>query len=140
LNFLHNLLLELAEKYGWRLEAWAIFANHYHFIANSPEDPSNLNKFITHLHANSARELNRLHGTPGRQVWFQFWESHISYQASYLARLNYVITNPVKHKFVNIAENYPWCSAAWFKANSRKSYYETVMRMKTDQLEIIDDF
>ncbi|MGZ3632738.1 MAG: hypothetical protein ACXWM7_00200 [Parachlamydiaceae bacterium] len=36
MDYLHSLLLELARKYGWNLEAWAIFSNHYHFIAQSP--------------------------------------------------------------------------------------------------------
>lgn len=27
LDLLHDLLLELAERYQWKLEAWAIFAN-----------------------------------------------------------------------------------------------------------------
>jgi len=58
LDLLHDLLLELAEHYQWYLEAWAIFSNHYHFIARSPDDPSSLRKWITHFHASSARKLN----------------------------------------------------------------------------------
>jgi len=35
LECLCDLLLELAEKYGWDLQAWAVFPNHYHFVALS---------------------------------------------------------------------------------------------------------
>ena len=35
LDFVQQELIELAEKYGWHLEAWAIFSNHYHFVAHS---------------------------------------------------------------------------------------------------------
>ncbi|HEX5082559.1 MAG TPA: hypothetical protein VFY40_10970, partial [Blastocatellia bacterium] len=38
LTLLENSLLSLAKKYHWRLEAWAIFANHYHFVACSEDN------------------------------------------------------------------------------------------------------
>jgi putative transposase len=38
LRVLHRGLLTVAEKFSWKLEAWAVFSNHYHFIAHSPED------------------------------------------------------------------------------------------------------
>src|SRR6188474_3022348 len=37
LTLVRDLLLAMAVKYGWRLEAWAVLANHYHFVAHSPE-------------------------------------------------------------------------------------------------------
>jgi len=30
LRFLTNLVLSTAEESGWKLEAWAFMANHYH--------------------------------------------------------------------------------------------------------------
>jgi putative transposase len=140
LDLLHDLLLELSEYYQWRVEAWAIFANHYHFIAQSPENPTTLKKFITHLHASSARQLNSWNGFPGRKIWYQYWDSRITYQASYLARLNYVMNNPVKHKIVERASQYKWCSASWFELHASKAYYQTVTSIKSDSITIMDDF
>jgi putative transposase len=37
LAVLHRGLLKVAAKFGWRLGAWAVFSNHYHFVAHSPE-------------------------------------------------------------------------------------------------------
>jgi putative transposase len=37
LSVLQRGLLGLAQDYQWRLEAWAIFSNHYHFIGHSPD-------------------------------------------------------------------------------------------------------
>ena len=34
---LHRGLLTAAERFGWRMEAWAVFSNHYHFVAHSPD-------------------------------------------------------------------------------------------------------
>jgi putative transposase len=140
LDYLHHLLLELASKYGWNLEAWAIFSNHYHFIAQSPADSKTLKKFITHLHASSARHINLKDNVPGRKVWHEFWETQITFQRSYLARLNYVMQNPVKHKMVERASDYQWCSANWFKKHASKSYYKSVVSLNIDSVHMMDEF
>jgi putative transposase len=140
LDLLHQLLLDLAEHYQRKLEAWAVFPNHYHFIAQSPHDSKSLGKLITHLHASSARKLNELHTNPGRKIWYQYWDSRITFQASYLAQLNYVMQNPVKHKIVHKADQYRWCSAHWFETNASKAYFETVTNLNTDAVNVIDEF
>ena len=33
LCMLEGELLSLAKRYEWQLEAWAVFVNHYHFVA-----------------------------------------------------------------------------------------------------------
>jgi hypothetical protein len=33
LNLLEHELLTLAKQHEWQLEAWAVFVNHYHFVA-----------------------------------------------------------------------------------------------------------
>ena len=140
LENLQNLLFDLCDKYGWGLQAWALFSNHYHFIVHSFNDPLTLKKMIKHLHSSSARELNKAHDTAGRTVWYQSWDKHISYQASYLARMNYVMQNPVKHKLVDCASQYRWCSAYWFERLADRGHYKTVTSMKIDSLSIYDDF
>lgn len=106
LTLLQNSLLTLSKKYHWNLKAWAIFANHYHFIADSTT-PENLKALISELHLRTAQHINAIDHQLGRQVWFQYWDSFISYQRSYLARLNYVMKNPVKHRLTDLATNYP---------------------------------
>ena len=140
LDVLQQLLLELSLQYDWRLEAWAVFANHYHFVAQSPDNPSSLKKFVSHLHSVSARHLNQLYKHPGRKIWYQYWDTRITFQNSYFARLNYVIQNPVRHGIVEKADMYPWCSANWFKQQSTPAYFSTVTNFKTDSVNVLDDF
>ena len=140
LTFLCETLLHLAERYEWKLEAWAVFPNHYHFIATSPTRTARLRRFVGHLHAATAKEVNRLDETPPRKVWFQYWDSRITYQKSYLARLNYVHTNAVKHGLVRRPEQYQWCSAGRFQRMTERSFYETVMKMRSEGIRIRDDF
>jgi putative transposase len=135
-----NLFFELAAQYGWQLQAWAIMSNHYHFIAHSPENPENLKDFMLHLHSLSATVFNREDNTPSRKFWYQFWDKLITFEKSYLARLNYVNKNPVHHGVAADAENYFWCSAAWFKTNSDKAFARTVENFKIDKLNVYDNF
>ena len=140
LTSLQHLLLSLAKEYQWRLEAWAVFTNHYHFVARSNNDSASLKRLLKHLHANSSRELNRVDDKIGRRVWFNFWDTKLTYERSYLARLNYVHQNPVKHGLVAKANQYPWCSAAWFERVAPPAMVKTIYGFKTDKLNIHDDF
>src|SRR5947208_1093555 len=54
-------------------------------------------------------------GSMNQQVWHNYRETRLTYQRCYLARLNYVHQNPVKHGFVPVATKYQCCSAAWFE-------------------------
>jgi len=140
LSLLEHQLLELANHYRWRVEAWAVFANHHHFIARGNPDSADLRKFIRHLHANTARELNRLDRSESRKVWHNFWDTRLTYERSYLARLNYVHQNAVKHGLVPVANQYPWCSAAWFERVATPAMVQTIYSFKTDQVKVDDDF
>jgi putative transposase len=67
LDVLHRGLLKLAQEFGWRLEAWAVFSNHYHFVGHSPEkseDAGSLSSMLTLLHARTASWVNRLDRRP----------------------------------------------------------------------------
>ena len=140
LDLVLESLFARAEEFGWVLRAWAVMSNHYHFVATSPADPSTLRKMLGKLHMTTAKELNEWEKTPGRKVWHQFWDSHITFERSFLARLNYVHGNPVHHGVADNAENYKWCSAAWFARTAPTAFVKTVQGFKTDQLEVPDDF
>jgi putative transposase len=140
LTLLEETLLSLALQYGWQLQAWAVFSNHYHFIATSPPSSQTLPRFISHLHTLTATAINKLDSEPGRKVWFQYWDTLLTYQKSYLTRLNYVNNNPVKHGLVDVASHYKWCSASWFERTADRSFFRSVATLKTDKVTVRDDF
>jgi len=143
LRVLQRGLLTVGRDFGWRFEAWAIFSNHYHFIAHSPEtapDATNLSDMLRMLHVKTARWLNRLDCAPERKVWHNFRETRLTYQRSYLARLNYVHQNAVKHRLVPVANQYPWCSAAWFERAASQAMVKSIYRFKIDRLQVFDEF
>jgi len=142
LAVLHRGLLKVSHDFGWSMEAWAVFSNHYHFVAHSPEgrDATTLGQMLGLLHEKTAKWVNRLDKTPGRQVWFNFRDTKLTYEKSYLARLNYTHQNAVKHGLVAVANQYPWCSARWFERTARPAQVNTIYRFKTDQVRVPDDF
>jgi putative transposase len=139
-QLVHDALLAVAAEFGWELQAWAVLSNHYHFVALSPADAATLRPMISKFHTQTAAALNAMDGTPGRQVWYQYWETHLTFQRAYLARLRYVHENPVRHGAAKAAEEYPWCSTAWFERTAPSSFRRTVRSFKTDRLDVIDDF
>jgi putative transposase len=140
LGLLQAALQEVLGEFQWALQAWAVFPNHYHFIAQAPADASSLKPAIQKLHSVTAREINRRDQTGGRRVWFQFWDTCLTYERSYLVRLHYVNNNAVHHGLVSNAMNYPFCSATWFELHSEPSFRRKVQSFRWDRLRIVDDF
>jgi len=140
LTFLCEQLMGLAQQYSWKLEAWAVFPNHYHFIGTTEGQAATLRGFLSHLHTVTAKAINIEDEAAGRRVWFQYWDSHVTYERSYLARLNFVHRNAVHHRLVREPERYSWCSAGWFERSAGRAFFRTVMRMRSESVKVVDDF
>ncbi len=139
-SMVQSLLFELAEERNIRLLAWAILSNHYHLVLSAEYPSPPIRDLIARLHNITATRLNRMDGTPGRKVWFQFWDTEITYSKSFLARLAYVHSNPVRHGIVKRAQDYPWSSMAWFERSAPRAFVETVASFPIDRVRVPDDF
>lgn len=139
LDLLLDSLLTVCAKCEWNLEAWAIFPNHYHFVAGTA-GPNGLRRMLQELHSLTARTINGLDCQPGRRVWFQYWDTRITNQRSYLARLHYVHENAVHHGVVKRAADYPWCSAGWFERRADAAFRKTVLGFPCDKVLMPDAF
>ncbi len=129
-----------AEEFGWDLHAWVVLSNHYHFVASSPEDPSTLSRMISKLHTLTARTLNAWDAQPGRRVWFQYYDTHITNAGSYYARLKYVHQNPVHHGIVAQAENWRWGSAGWFERGAGSVFRRLLEGVGIERVSVVDAF
>src|SRR5919106_719014 len=114
LDLLRDTTVELAGSYALVLQAWAFFPNHYHLVVSFENAIATHRDFVRHLHRELAVRLNGRDSTPGRQVMYEFWDTHLTFEKSWLARLRYVHYNPVHHGLAVVATDYPWCSARWF--------------------------
>ena len=143
LSVLHRGLLKTAWEFHWQLEAWAVFSNHYHFVAHSPQDTDSaqsLSQMLSKLHTKTSDWINRIDKTPGGKNWHNFRDTRLTYQRSYLARLNYVHQNPVKHGLVRVASHYPWCSAAWFERTAPAGMVNSIYRFDVNKVSVPDEF
>jgi putative transposase len=140
LDMVQAKLSQLAARLGWQLQAWAIMANHYHIVAVPEREGADMVSLVRGLHTETAIAANRLDRAPGRKVWFQYWDTHLTFARSYFARLNYVHNNPVHHQLVPVATAYPWCSAGWFERNAGPAFARMVAGFKYDSVKVPDDF
>src|SRR5690349_7097002 len=46
LGLLETALLNLSKQCGWQLEAWAVLANHYHFVARGAAHSVHMSEFL----------------------------------------------------------------------------------------------
>ena len=139
LDNLREHLFAQAKKHDCWLQAWTLFSNHYHLVV-SADDGARLHKMLTRLHVESAADANARDDAKGRQVWFQFRDTQLTIQTSWLARLRYTHENAVHHGLVHDAINYRWCSASWFADVAPRAFVETVRRVRIDRVSVYDDF
>lgn len=140
LDLLETQLLTLARQHGVQLEAWAVFSNHYHFVGHTTESGEQLKRLLSHLHTATAAELNLRDGTSERAVWYNFRDTRLTFEKSYSGRLNYVHQNAVKHGLVPVANQYRWCSAAWFERTATPAQVKTIYSFKIDKLRLPDEY
>jgi putative transposase len=140
LTYLEGLLLDELDRAGWGVQAWAVFPNHYHFVGHSPDTGLGLTELTRRVHGQSAIWVNKLDGTPGRRVWYRCWDTRITFERSYLARLAYVHKNAVRHGLCATPEQYQWCSASWFRQRASRAFFESVMSFSTDRVNVFDEF
>ncbi len=140
LDLFRDTTFELAADYALSLHAWAFLVNHYHLIAGFEDATVPQRVFLRHLHRELAVRLNAVDATPGRKVIYQFWDTELTFENSWLARLNYVHHNPVHHGLVPVARDYAWCSAAWFETNASVAFVRSVGSFNTDRINVPDEF
>jgi putative transposase len=140
LGLLGDATFELAQNYKLILQAWAFFPNHYHLVLSFEKTEATHRDFIRQLHREVALRLNAADDISNRRVMYEFWDTRLTFEKSWLARLKYVHHNPVHHGLVAVASEYRWCSAQWFESNARPAFVKSVYSFKTDRIKVPDDF
>lgn len=100
---LRDILRQAIKDYGITLYAWVILADHYHLLLMTG-NVAPLWKFVKRFHGESAIRLNKLDQTPGRQVWYQYWDRFPRNDEDFWSYFNYVHINPIKHRYVQIKD------------------------------------
>jgi len=135
LTYLQTLLLEALAENNWNTEAWCVFPNHYHFIAQAPLNRSSeLTQVIRKIHSLSARHINEQNNSRGQKIWHNYRDTIIDNEKSHLARLHYVHANAVHHDLVNTPTEYPYGSARWLQKTDTAARLNTIYSFPCDKL------
>lgn len=138
-NFL-EVLFKLVRQLQWELDAWVVLDNHYHMIVRVDAARYRITQLIRPLHSITAKSMNRTDGTYGRKVWQNYWDTVINNEGSYLARLQYIHYNPIKHGVVNDPIEYECSSYRVFMKNADKVLKKKIQLAPYDRVKIRDDF
>jgi len=140
LRKLERLLLDSLLEARWRIHAWSVFSNHYHFIGDDWGRTTDLKELIGRFHSRTALSLNQAEKKPGRQIWFQYWDRCLTFESSYWARLNCIHNNAVRHGLVTTASDYPFCSARLFETRMSSGFLRRLKSYRCQRVEIYDPF
>jgi putative transposase len=136
-----EIMFESFNRHRWRIEEWVLLDNHYHLMADAPEDAMTLSRVINNFHRFSALKIkkNVNPASPSDPVWFNYFDTCITYEKSYFARLNYIWFNPVKHGYVEKPEEWKFGSY-FFKENGNDEARSIMKNYPCDRIQVEDDF
>jgi putative transposase len=141
-NKLLSYIIKSVEHFNWKLEDWVILDNHYHLMLEVLENPVDLRKIFGNIHKFSALWIkkNVKHAKNTSKIWHNYWDTCITYERSYFARLNYIWYNPVKHGYVEKPEDWEFGSYRQ-RFEKEKEYLHRVNKdYPCDKVKIEDCF
>jgi putative transposase len=102
---------------GWRVHAWVLMSNHYHFFIETPE--ANVVSGMKWLQNAYTRRFNTRHRAWGRLFGDRYKSVNVEGRDRwyYGTLLDYIHLNPVRAGIVKVGRgesilDYPWCSVA----------------------------
>ncbi len=153
-----NYLFKSFEHYNWKIEDWVVLDNHYHLMANAPENAETLAQVINNVHRFSSGGIKSLdlecidcvNAAPTqsahsiehsiKKMFHNYWDTCITYENSYYARLHYLWYNPVKHGYVKYPLEWKYGSY-YYRHHDEKEYLDKIMKLyPCDKVKVFDDF
>ena len=127
--------------YGWEIEDWIILNNHYHLMANAPENALTLSKVIKNFHRFSALKIKKTvsYKKVPEKIWYNYWDTCITYEGSYFARINYIWFNSVNHDYTDKAEKWEFGSF-YYRAKNWNTVKDIIEQFSLDRINVKDDF
>jgi len=111
-QILLDSILTTFTKFNWIIEDWVILDNHYHLMTDVKSNPTDLSRIIRNIHRYTAIEIRKINPIAilAEKIWYNYWDTCITFEKSYLACLNYIWNNPVKHEYVENHEEWKFGS------------------------------
>lgn len=110
-------LLAVFDQFKSEVHAWCVLPNHYHALITSDCILEVLAE-LGRMHGRLSFTWNGEENTRGRQVWCGAVERTMRGDRHFLATMNYVHNNPVRHGYVERWQDWPFGSAVEFLENT----------------------
>jgi putative transposase len=107
LTALSQRLLEGFQNAELPVGGWVVMPNHYHLLVDVAV-VKQVGSIVGPIHGKSARYANKRDRASGRRVWFKYADRKVRSDRHYWTCIHYMITNPVKHRFCETPNEWPW--------------------------------
>lgn len=157
------------KNYNWKIEDWVVLDDHYHLMAEAPQDAETISQVINNLHRFASGALNKFlnkryngdlectdcvsaelrkvnrkkkstQSINSKKKFHNYWDTCITYERSYFARLHYIWYNPVKHGYVDDPKNWKFGSYYCRFKENEDEIDEIIDQYPCDQVKVYDDF
>lgn len=113
-------LLNVFEAHNSQPHCWCVLPNHYHALV-STEDIKSLLSRLGWLHGRTSFNWNGEENQRGRKTWFRAVETVMKTERHFWVTINYIHNNPVKHRYVEKWQDWPFSSAnLWLERMGRR--------------------
>ncbi len=102
-------LLDTLDEMQTPCAAWVVLPNHYHILVQIM-DVKAFAKELGQLHGSTSFRFNNEDNHRGRKVWYRCQDRVMRSERHYFASLNYIHNNPVKHRYVDQWQDWPFSS------------------------------
>jgi REP element-mobilizing transposase RayT len=115
------LLMQVVERFGWRLHAWCLMGTHYHLLVEAPRD--RLSAGMHRLNGLFAQSFNRRQGRRGHLFEQRFSAWVVDEESHFWATVNYIVENPVRAGLCTDPRDWLW---SWPRVGQPVSAPQTV--------------
>jgi len=81
LELLLSTIFYYFKKYEWLIKAYVVLPNHYHILGVASNRDVSLPNIIKSIHKYTARRINEFDKVSNRKVWWNYWDSCITYES-----------------------------------------------------------
>ena len=127
------------QKYNWKVDDWVILDDHYHLMLKAAEsDNASIALIINNFHKFSAMFIRKYKPELKSiiKIFYNYWDTCITYERSYYARINYIYLNPVKHGYVTEAQNYKFGSYYFRFKKGENGLKEILSKFPSNKLDL----
>lgn len=112
---------------GGTIFAWVVLPNHYHVLWEGNLDI--LRPLLARLHNGTSTRWNREDNATGRQTWYQCADRRMRSERHFIASVNYIHGNPVKHGWTDRADHWKDTSLHDWLARCGIDHLRTLWRL-----------